>query len=82
MTIRKPFYEAVSLGDVYSNCAASLQHQSWKDIGDPVLKDPILIIDLFIRMFHLSVSTATLCGKHQRGLCVIGFSAKILEAFK
>ncbi len=39
------------------------QAGSWHDITDTIIKDPILIIDLFLRMFYLSVSTATLCGK-------------------
>ncbi len=39
------------------------QAGSWHDITDTIIKDPILIIDLFLRFFYLSVSTATLCGK-------------------
>ena len=50
----------------------TIQHKSWKDIGDTgtILKDPVLIIELFLKMIHLSVSTATRCGKfHVDDVC-------------
>ncbi|CAH1772762.1 unnamed protein product [Owenia fusiformis] len=39
-----------------------LQKSSWKFISEDLYVDPVLVIELYLKMFYLSVSTATLCG--------------------